>query len=447
MAVTLTGTGGLFTRLGKLFGMAKDIRTHMADLTTETDDVLDQYEGARDLSVGLQESLESFRGSASTPQGTIQTIAERTVIEMVHADDPLPRKSLNDALDRLFDQMTANADDVDGTTVSSATAAGREDGSSNVGDGQVVVSLTNRDGDRLMTVRAEDILLTCSSDAQIAGTAGRETFLVEGEAEEPDRFSETWPGGSGIFSSITVNDPSIDASSGGQNILTNSDFEDFTANAPDDWTIDVGSAGTTVDDETTNFYRGAKALKIIGNGSQLTAISQAIALGVLKPRTKYCFGFWTRRAGGAIAGGVGRLSVKDSGGTIVTGASDSITLTGLTTSYAFRSVVFQTGEDIDTSYKFVIELTTALTNTSEWLIDDLALVEMIQFGGAGGPYIALWPGAEPFVIGDRFKITITNNNEGEFVRELDRFFDLHNSGLVVPSVTDTSETIADSLIS
>jgi hypothetical protein len=28
MAVTLTGTGGLFTRLGKLFGLAKTIRQH-----------------------------------------------------------------------------------------------------------------------------------------------------------------------------------------------------------------------------------------------------------------------------------------------------------------------------------------------------------------------------------------------------------------------------------
>lgn len=443
MAVTLTGTGGLFTRLGKLFGMAKDIRTHMTDLVTEVDDVLDQYNNDRDFAIGIEEGLPGWKALASSPQATIKTIAERTVIEMVNDDDPIPVKNLASALDRLFDQMIAGANDVDGTTVSSATASGREDGTSNVGTGQVVVSLTDVDGRALMYVRDEDILLECTSDAQVSGTAGRETFSVKGEEILVDRFAVEWPAGSGIASSIIVNDPSIDASSGGSNMLTNSDFESFTGNLPDSWTVDVGTAGTTIDDETTNFYRGAAALKFIGNGSQLTRINQVVTL---KPRTKYCFGFWTRKSTG-LAAGVGRISIQTTGGSVAFSSNDTITLSGLTTTYAFRSIVFQTGEDIDASYEIVIELTTAATSSEIWYIDDLALVEMRQFGAPGGPYIAIWPGSTAFVVPDRFKVTITNNNEGEFVRELDRFFDLYRLGLWTPSVTDGSETIADSLIS
>ena len=42
---------------------------------------------------------------------------------------------------------------------------------------------------------------------------------------------------------------------------------------------------------------------------------------------------------------------------------------------------------------------------------------------------------------------VTNNAEGEWLTELDRFFGMNESGLVLPVETDGSETVLDSLIS
>ena len=43
MAITLTGTGGVFTRLGKLFGTWRDLVTAAGDLNTNLDDIGDEY--------------------------------------------------------------------------------------------------------------------------------------------------------------------------------------------------------------------------------------------------------------------------------------------------------------------------------------------------------------------------------------------------------------------
>jgi len=43
MAITYTGTNGLFTRLGKLFYVRKLMNTFQDDLRTEIEDVLDEF--------------------------------------------------------------------------------------------------------------------------------------------------------------------------------------------------------------------------------------------------------------------------------------------------------------------------------------------------------------------------------------------------------------------
>lgn len=46
MPIVYDGTGGLFTRLGKLFQLKKIINTFRADLRTEIDDVIAVYADA-----------------------------------------------------------------------------------------------------------------------------------------------------------------------------------------------------------------------------------------------------------------------------------------------------------------------------------------------------------------------------------------------------------------
>ena len=45
MAVTLTGSNGLFTRLGKLFQIAVQVKSFQATLATEIQDALDEFDG------------------------------------------------------------------------------------------------------------------------------------------------------------------------------------------------------------------------------------------------------------------------------------------------------------------------------------------------------------------------------------------------------------------
>lgn len=48
-------------------------------------------------------------------------------------------------------------------------------------------------------------------------------------------------------------------------------------------------------------------------------------------------------------------------------------------------------------------------------------------------------------VGDTFTVTMTNNNEGGFVRGIDRMYGAYEKGIRL--LTDASPSIADSLIS
>lgn len=449
MALNLTT---LFTRIGALIDFGDKVETHRALLVVEVDDVLDEYNNDRELGISLESGLPGFVSSAGSPLSTLGSIISNTIIEMVHADDPLPSKDIDSALIRLRDQMINSSDSLDGTTVSASTAAAKVDGTSNVGNGQVVVSLVDARGNTTQYVRAESIVLECTNDAQESGTAGRETFSLKGELSTTN-LDEKWPDGSGLSGSITLADPSNDASAAiGQNRLTNSDFEDFTANAPDSWTIDTGAAGGTVT-KTTTQHRGTNALEFAGNGSELTEISFALTGAVVvKPNKKYVIGFWVRDDGTGPAAGVLSVSLQSTGGTIynsatsLTTASKTVDLTSVGSTYAFQSIAFETPTLLPTGAKVVIELTTALTNGRSVFIDGCFMAEMAQFGGAGGPFVIMTPGATNFIREDRFVTTITNNNEGEFVRGLDRYLSLYEKGLYLPTLTDGNETISDALV-
>lgn len=452
MAVAYTGTGGLFTRQGALIHFGDVTNTHQANIVTKVDNIQDEYNNDRDISVEMQTGLEGFQSSAGTPLSPISRVMENTFIDMVDDDDPLPSRDLLSALDRLIDNMNETSDSIDGTTVSASTAAGKEDGTSNSGDGEAVVSMTDFENIALQYSRAEDIILLCTADGQeTAVNVGRETFSVRGE-QSVSNLDDTWPKGSGLSGTINLTDPSVNAGTGlGVNRLTNSDFEDFTANDPDSWTIAVGVAGTDIK-KTTTQHRGTNALEFAGDGATLSEITQDVTIA---PNRKYVLGFWVRDDGTGPAAGTLVVSMEDSGGNIynaatsLTTASKSVNLVTVGSIYVLQSVTFETPTDLPaggTTATIHVALTVALTNTRSAFIDGLFIAEMPQFGGKGGPFIVITPGATDFIREDRLKTTIVNNNEGQFVRGLDRYLDLYTKGLYIPSVTDGSETIDDALV-
>lgn len=440
MSVTLTGTGGLFTRWGTLFSMGKAVTTHQAALDTRVDTVLDQYEEDRSLAVALQNNLSGFKSSAGSPHSSLRTIAQNTVIDMVDDDDPQLSRDFNNAMRVLIDQMIASGDDIDSVTVS---ATPTPDGG-NTGTGSLKVWVRNKDGNDFQNIRAETIDVECIGDAQISGTAGQESFSVRGEASVQS-FDPTWPQGSGISGAMTVVSAANDAGSGiGQNMLTNGDFETTSpANTFTGWEAVTGAFGTRIL-EVATAMRGSKALRFLGNAAELTSIRQQIPNASLQTNTKYVLGIWVRHDGTPPAGGVLRISVQTSGGSILSTSNVSVTLSGLSSSYALFVADFATGNILPATNYLVIELTTALTNGRSIYMDECVMLQPYQFGGAGGPYMAIFAGGTDFLIEDIFTVAMANNwTAADLVFQIDRYLDTYSRGMTIPYDTGGTETLPD----
>src|SRR5207244_152833 len=153
------------------------------------------------------------------------------------------------------------------TIGSSVTGFVRNQDAETPGNGVINVS-TRRPFDGLVLENSfqETVLFACQADSYSGGTAiGNESFLITGTGQEPDVFAFDWPLGSDGQVSISAINGNADNSLG--NILTNSGFDKWSlalsVNAPNKWTIVVGSA--TITQENTITYDGVSALKITGN--------------------------------------------------------------------------------------------------------------------------------------------------------------------------------------
>lgn len=476
MAVTLTGNGGLFTRLGKLFGLAKTIRTHQRSIAptaaTATDGVRAVYSAyasttgtmpmATDL-VGSVTNEDMVGGAQTMTLQAIKDAAHRTVIEMVDADTKLPAKSLNAAMRELAFQMNRDSNYVARSTF---TVGSPSYSASNTGDVVIVVSCEAskiiRDNVIFSTkltdfpcVRAETLLFSCRSDTKSDGVnAGSEVWSVTGERAFPN-LDRRWRGGSGAAFTVTQTSGSQDGSpisQQGTNILANGDFEAYALNLPAQFTSVTGTAGTHYRISTATKFRGASAFEFVGDGSTLAAIRQQFSssdgtYGRLRGDTLYLISFWAINDGTTPAAGVVRVSVQDSGGSVL-GSNMSAVATftsGFGSWTNVRTAVISPVNIPDTAY-LVIEQTTALTNGRSVFIDEVTVTEMVRIA-PGGPAVAIITGDTDSRRGDTATVAITVNEAGEMNLELDRFFNLYESGIALPSSTGTAVTVADSLIS
>ena len=531
MAVTYAT---LFTRLGKLFGLAATVRAHQKNLRNRFSEVMSAYvhdpystgtvavsSGVATLSggtfptwsarglfrvngltytvdsrdSGTQITLDdtSVTASSSTPfeitaaadsfmLGSltkdletrindsmrvirdIQSDAEKTLIEMVDDDliasygGGLEAKDVKTAVRELVRQMDSASSTVEGTTISIGTTGA---GGSNSGSGTFVVSgLASQeyapDVINYPSIKTELIRATCDKDTGSASIAeNSERFLVQGQRAEVN-LDEDWPKGSGLHARVHAVNPALgQGSRPGENILRNSNFESFVSNTPQGWTIATGSAGSTVLSTTSEYY-GTTALDLNGDGSTAIKLTQAFnaaggTLGLLKPDTPYTISFAVKRVGSPSAG-VLKLYATD--GSAVLNNSDanrkmevSIAYNNalLTTSYVLVTADVMTPKIIPKGSYFVIETSTAFTAGVDVYVDHLALSEMHRpiLGGAAFQVIS---GATQFAYGDFFTSQVTNNREGEFETEFDRFFDMATKGYGLPAHYGGSESISDGLI-
>ena len=457
MALTLTGSGGVFTRLGKIFGMMSDVRTHMSDIETEIADVQGAYSAADSWMVAsLVAAKEARIAQAGGVMNDLRAIAIDTLVEMCWADSQtglsgiLPRKDLESALLYLIRDMDEAVASVNLNTSSVGSPAL---GAGNTGTGKLVVSVepTNLPTPNVATmsnVRNEKLEVRCIQDAQgQAILRGAETFEIRGLAAY-DNLDRRFPAGSGVRQLISCVSAAIDAGGVGQNMLRNTDFENFTtANVADYWTTVTGTAGTHFGQETTTFLRGASAFKMIGDNTVLAEVRQQLGSTAGTPAQiqagrLYCLAVWIRHSTGSGAGNV-RIQLENAAGTAISGTTIDTT-SAVGTSFTHKTIVFRAPNVLPSTVYVSIEQSTALAAAGVMYIDELCLVEMVQIA-PGGCAITMFAGATDWVIDDRISVKTDNDGLGLFVVFFDIAFNMYEKGLFLPQAA--SETINDNLIS
>ena len=106
MAITYTGTNGLFTRLGKLFYVHELMETFQGNLRTEVEDVIDEFNSVDMWQLkGLPTKYKTFDATLAAQFSEIQDIATGMIFEAVATGLTKPRSSFKDTLWYLIQDM------------------------------------------------------------------------------------------------------------------------------------------------------------------------------------------------------------------------------------------------------------------------------------------------------------------------------------------------------
>jgi hypothetical protein len=433
MPLTLTGTGGLFTRWGALIAGRVELDTYRTGLATRESTVRAQF-----LST-LQSTLDGFTAqrqaqySQATWAGNLSGLVT-TVLANMCAADATYRSAQETPLQYLIRQMASTSQSINKPTVTATPSA-----VTGTGNGVMRASVISpTDGLALDYPHAETLQVPCTKDSYTGGaTQLKETFTCTGETAGTVLGAD-WPGGSGQSATIT-------ALTNTDGILTDGGFENWVTNTPTNWTIATGTAGTHIFKNNLGNYVGNGSIKFVGDGSTLMKIYQTVTV---TPLTQYALNFFLRRSATPGASAI-RVSLTDGSGTILQDAAGnnatfSLTLSGATTSYAAYGGFLRTPRILPSTVRIQIDYTTALPAAETNEIDQMVLAAPTQ-AYPGGPYLAIFSGSTPFVANDRFTVPVTNSlGNSSFARSLDRELGLKALGLRIPS--SGSPTIADGLI-
>jgi hypothetical protein len=461
MAVAYTT---LLSRLGRLFDFAKTVRTHQGTLRSEFEDTATNYsDSTRDLMSTLTSGIERRIEEAGYIVQDLRADAVKTLQTMMDDDTTLDQPTTAKAIEELIRQLSAASQTVDrpssGYVTLPASNRGTADGS-NTGDGLFLLSdmaplgnLSTSEVFDFPSIRTETIRATCVQDSTSPNIQeGSERFRIEGQ-RSTNRSDREWPLGSGTRSALIVASANKDGGrTPGVNVCTNSDFENFTSNAPDKWTIVTGTAGTHILAGGSG-YTDSNSLKLVGDGSTATHLKQQLritsgTLGQINPDRPYSITCAAKYATAAPTSSL-VISVRDSGGTVlhdsIIGRAMQLTISSasLTTSWQWFSAVVFSPIAIPKASVIDIRFSGNQANTSEVFVDELVIAEMPRFQQGGLAY-QITRGENDYAIQDTFTASVTNNcttGDGEIALEFDRFFDMASLGLVLPS--STSPTIAD----
>jgi hypothetical protein len=464
MALTFTsGTASLFDRLGEIFYTIESINTFLGSgdisagglksIGVQADAIDARFASSRqDIVSGLYPLRDGIRARLTSDKATLASLAQSVLIQMVNDDTPLVQPTLNYAIKELYRQMVAAPATVNASTFSATVTAG-----TNNGTATCLASVKAPDGRSRAHLIAETILVTCISDANTGtATAGQETYSIVGTPAADDPLAWNWPKGSGASTTTTSF-----AADGASTLLTNGDLEDFTVtNAPDNWAIELGSAGTQIS-STTDSFAGTNCLRFTGSGGVLTSLYQAFdestgttgTISILQPWTVYLFSAWVKipTASTVPVTGVLEFALTNAAGTILTDDQSvnlSVTrdLTTLTlNTWTLVSAFWCTPRILASTARIRMKTTTTLEAAHYAHVDSVTLTPATE-AYPGGPWIGVVPGSTRAAIGDVHSVAIAAVNTGKFQQWMQRCFDMRSLGYQLPSNDAGSESVNDSLI-
>jgi hypothetical protein len=419
-----SAVGNLFNRLGKIGAWIENMDAYQSTQETALIDVVSgavaQFDAESDLQAVIGANYISILNNAGSIGQTAQVLAAQTVNRMIFRDNPQLNQTLQNGNTLTSIQEVIRQMKVQGATVLAQTIVATPTTFTGSGNGTIVTSVKRPlDGLTLENAYEEDMLLLCISDSLLGNaTEGNELFRWTGVGAT-GAFNFDWPLGSNANRQLSAINGNADNSQG--NLLTNSGYEDWDSNVPDNFEIVAGTPGAQIFQETSVVYDptdGGSALRLLGDGSTLIEWQQEFdnsdgTSGRLAALTQYAVNLFLRRDAVAAAAGVLQVDLIDENGTIIqdeNGVNNSFTidLTALTVFYAAYNGTFRTPLVLPSQMFLHFKVTTAITSSRSIYIDKMAMGVMTQ-SYASGPYAAVFSGSEAFRQGDYANIAVTNS--------------------------------------
>ena len=436
----------LFDRLGKIGKIGYTVAGDQSALPALVTDLIALYENTPEVAlIGTTATNQAaIIAPVSQPPAQLSGLAGTTLVTMVKASTPSITTGPA-ALVELIRQMRA-----DGETVQScAVAAAATNLATNVGDGVVLVSTKRGDGLLQENLIPETLRIACVQDSYTGSQQpGREQFQLTGQPNSVSIWNYNYPQGSGASQSVQC----VDAAAGpslNSNLLTNSDFEDWSGalatDSLDNWVLGPGVWGTDIQQSATAFT-GTRSLQFLP-GATNTALYQEFGDGTagtsVVPRNLFGYGvnFWARALAGTVSAGVLTVELVDDTGTVINDQqgvpnSTTLTLNTLTTSWVAVSTAFRIPDVPPDVMRLRFRISTDLAGDSV-LVDQLA---MVQFTASvpGGFSFAVLAGSTNWVAGDGANIVTTNDYGGSsylatFQALFNRLYNMSSLNLLLPS--------------
>lgn len=429
----------LFAPIGEYVQRVNDYETYMSDIDTDFSEVEADLDTAGRSDV-LENEFTEFEAAKGMISGWIRRMGTKIIQLLTNKEAVLDElvvgsaTSLPQIWDRLYRQMVADSESVTANTV---TVGSVTEDKENTDAGTVVVdkyldgvsaptfngfAVPSYSGVASQLTIGETQRVTCISDSFSGGVSeGSERFSWLGGASYADPYG-TQAYGSG-------NGPTLTAIQGAS-VFSGCDFEAFTSDVPDGWTLDTGTATTHVQDEGTIVAHGSTSLKLIGDGA-LAAIQLSQDATGLTPLARYCVAFWCRKATSA----TGTLEIKLEG-TGYSAGSEKISFdvsTLSTSAWTLKTAFISVPAEIPADLKLVIELSGTPNNAI--YVDWGGVAQCSYLNGVTAVPVA---GTEKFVKEDSYLFDVSNNENGVFQTAFAKLF-----GLQLPSSGSPSR--ADSL--